>query len=168
MTLLPKTFFIRRPSQSRHSSPNLPSLSIYQYVQFLAKTNLESRFPKECVYAVRVGRSTKELVVSNLVSSSPLNHRTANFCSNSDIKSSTLSADQAISLGDGSILSLLCRWLDHIPYGLLELWALCMGLLCECSKSVDLLVLCRIDSSRNTSICCLVSSCRSMWRFSKP
>jgi len=27
-----QNFFIRRPPQSRHSSPNLPSLSIYQYV----------------------------------------------------------------------------------------------------------------------------------------
>lgn len=76
-----QNFFIRRPSQSRHSSPNLPFLPIYQYVRFLAKTDLDSRFPKECVYAVRVGRSAKEFVVSNLVTSSPLNHRTTNFYS---------------------------------------------------------------------------------------
>ena len=66
-----QNFFIRRPPQSRHSSPNLPSLSIYQYVRFLAKTNLDSGIPLECVYAVRVGRSTKEFVVSNLVTSNP-------------------------------------------------------------------------------------------------
>ena len=64
-------FFIRRLAQSRHSSPNLASLSIYQYVRFLAKTDLDSGIPLECVYVVRVGRSTKEFVVSNLVTSSP-------------------------------------------------------------------------------------------------
>jgi len=66
-----QNFFIRRPPQSRHSSPNLPSLSIYQYVGFLAKTNLDYGIPFECVYAVRVGRSTKEFVVSNPVTSRP-------------------------------------------------------------------------------------------------
>lgn len=62
-----QNFFIRRLAQSRHSSPNLPSLSIYQYVRFLAKTDLDSGIPLECVYVVRVGRSAKEFVVSNLV-----------------------------------------------------------------------------------------------------